>query len=117
MTTPEKLRRRQRREALFIGLLALALVSGWLYFRARTDTVLDCVVQYAENQSTTSKIRARITQRESDATRAVITGARRVKTPAQFDDLFDQYERRLGRIDRSRDRHPVPGFSIETCAR
>lgn len=115
MTTPEHFRRRQRLELLLVGLLALALGGAWLYFRERTSDVVDCVVQYQEQQSETSQIRAGIVERESKATRKVITGARRVETRREFDGLFDRYERRLHRIDRARDRHPVTTFSIETC--
>lgn len=37
MTTPERLRRRQRIESALIGVLCILLVGAWLYFRGRAD--------------------------------------------------------------------------------
>lgn len=115
MTTPEHFRRRQRLELLLVGLLAFALGGAWLYFRDRTDVVIECVVQYAENQSTTSQRRAAITEAESQTTRQIIRRAFQSETPQEARDAFSRYNDRLARIDRRRDRNPVVVFDLEGC--
>lgn len=117
MTTPDRIRRRQRREAWFIAGLAFALVLGWFYFRDRTEQTVSCIVSYAETQADTSLIRSGLVERESQATRDVIRGARRATTRREFEDVIDAYERRLHRIDRARERNPLPGFDVEECTR
>lgn len=106
---------RERRRDMLVAALCFALVAGWFYFRDRTQNLVECMIRYQEVQSETSQVRSGLVERESDATRNVITGARDVKSRREFNDLFDTYEERLRRIDRGRDRHPVPGFSVETC--
>lgn len=115
MTTPERIRRRQRREQWFIAVLALALVAGVIYFRNRQDTTVACVVQYAQSQSDSQRIRSGLVSRESQAVRRVILGVRDVDTREEYRALFDRYERSLHRIDSGRRRHPVPEFDLQAC--
>lgn len=115
MTTPERLRRRQRIEAAFVALLAFALAGSWWYFRDRTDEVVTCVVQYAENQSETNLKRSQIVESESETTRQIIRRAFRAESERESFAAFEKWNERVKRIDRRRDRNPVVVFDLEKC--
>lgn len=115
MTTPERFRTRQRLEAAAVALLAFALAGAWLYFRERTDVVVECVVDYAENQSTTTQNRAAINEAERNTTRQIIRRAFEAETSAQAQEAFRDWRRRTERIDRRTARNPVVVFDVEDC--
>lgn len=116
MVTPDRLRRRQRREALLIAVLAVALAGGWVYFRDRTETILECVVEYAETDSATDQARSYITERESEATREVIRAALRAERSSDIVSARNRYDARLERIDEAREANPVARFDVESCS-
>lgn len=115
MTTPERLRRRQRRESFFIAVLALALTCGWFYFRAEDLQQDRCITEFIENQQQTSKIRSRLVERESLATRAIIIGVFTVDTREQVQQEFRDYSAALKEIDRARDANPIEKFPEDLC--
>lgn len=115
MTTPERLRRRQRRESFFIGILALALVGGFLYFRAQDAQQDECLSGFIKNQTETSAVRSGLVEDESQATRAIIIGVFTAETRPQVQQAFEDYRSALGVIDKARKENPVKGFPEGLC--
>lgn len=115
MTTPERLRRRQRFESLFIALLAGALVIVFIYFRGQDDAQERCFNNYFETQARVSQIRGDIVERESNATRRVIASALTAQTKGDLIKAREAYFRALKAIDHARETHPVPQFPEGVC--
>lgn len=115
MTTPERLRRRQRRESIFIAVLAAALCVVVFVYRAREAADDRCFDAFLENQSETSKIRSELVERESRAVRDVIHGSGMVASREEFERLIATYDARLAAIDAEREAHPIVPFTRETC--
>lgn len=115
MTTPERLRRRQRRESAFIAILAFALVAVVLVYRAREAADDRCFDAFLRNQSETSQIRSELVERESEAISDAIHGAGSVTTREEFQALIDTYDERRAAIEQERKDHPVVPFTRETC--
>jgi hypothetical protein len=115
VTTPEKLRRRQKRNAWAVGLLCLALVLTFAYFRHRAAEQDSCLSRFYANQTETSKIRARLATREFHATRHIIRGAFRADTEAEALDAFATYTDQLRKVDAGKLRHPLRVFDPDRC--
>ena len=115
MTTPERLRARQRRESAFIALLAIALVVVVVMYRIREAADDRCFEAYIATQSETSKLRSQLVEQESLATRHIISGAFEIKTREEWEALHKQYVISLARIDRAREENPVPTFDADSC--
>lgn len=115
MTTPERLRRRQRRESLFIGILALGLFAGFIYFRGQDMSQERCISAFISADSETSTVRSGLVEDESTATRRVI---RRALAAESVDDLRNarrKYREALKTIDDAREENPVRAFPDGVC--
>lgn len=107
MTTPERLRRRQRRESAGIAILAIALVVVVIYFRGQDSAQEKCLRNYIESSSATSKVRANVVERESKVTRRVISKSLTAESRRDIIRAREAYFRGLSAIDRVRDANPV----------
>lgn len=114
MTTPERLRRRQRRESIFIAVLTIALVTMAVVYRVREAADDRCIDAFIENQTETSKVRSNLVERESQATRAYLHGAGDIKSRADFEALIAAYDDEIAAIDAERQANPVKVFDRET---
>lgn len=115
MTTPERLRARQRRESAFIAILAVLLCIAVVYFRGQDAAQDRCLSKFVENQNATSSIRSKLVERESIATRSVIAAAGAADNRREFDQAFSDYRREVRAIDRLRDENPVRMFPDGIC--
>jgi hypothetical protein len=115
VTTPERLRRRQRRESAFIAVLAVALCVVVFVYRSREAADDRCFDAFLQNQTETSKIRSELAERESRAERVVIRGAGKVSSREEFEALIGYYNSELAAIDKERKANPVKEFTRETC--
>lgn len=116
MTTPERLRARQRRESIALAGLALALVVFTVYFRVQASEQSRCFRAYIAQQSSTSAVRSRLVEQESLATRSIISGALTAESRADIIAARDAYFTSLSRIDKARDENPVaPPFDPDSC--
>lgn len=115
MTTPERLRRRQRRESAGIVLLAIGLVGASIYFNGQDDAQRRCISTYISVQSETNTIRANILERESVATRRAIRDGLSAQTREDVDAAKRAYTRALKSIDAAREAHPVQPFPKGVC--
>lgn len=115
MTTPERLRRRQRRESAFIAVLAFALGVVVLVYRVQEGRDDRCFEAYLKSDSETSQLRSGLVERESQATRDVLRGSGEVTTREEFEALLAAYDAELRAIDAERKDNPVEPFTTETC--
>lgn len=113
MTTPERLRRRQRIETT---LLAIMLIAGGLAafaFDRRDDANEECFRNYIAATSETSQLRAKLVAEESQSFRQVIRDAGTATSRAEFDAALAEAEASWAAIDRMRERNPVRIFDPE----
>ena len=115
MTTPERLRRRQRIESAMIAVLAVCLVAATLYFTARSDRQQACMRAFIDSSSDTSEVRAKLNERESEATRRVIQTALSVQTAEELVQVRSEYNREIARIAKARKANPVERFAADEC--
>lgn len=102
MTTPERIRRRQRRESAFIAVLALALVFSSFWFDEQDDMQRECLYNYIESDSQTTAIRADLVMRESQSFRDVIRGAGTATSRQEFEAALNAAEAEWAMIDEKR---------------
>lgn len=115
LTTPERLRRRQRRESVAVAVLAFALVGSSVYFQASDNRQRDCIRAVIASQTDTQKIRSGLVEQESEATRKVISSALSAESRDAIQLAREEYARALARIDRVRRDNPVQNISPKVC--
>ena len=115
MTTPERLRRRQRLESAGIAVLALMLVLAAVWFNGQTSAQQRCLSTYISINSKTTAVRARLLAEESRTTRSFLLDATEAKSRAQFMHVRARYAKSLQAIDRARAANPVPPFPKGVC--
>lgn len=115
MTTPERLRRRQRRLDAFIAVLAIGLCASVFYFDDLDDDRSACLSSFIESDNDTGKIRSGLVERESEATREIIRKALTAETREDILLARDHYFESLARIDLLREQNPVERFDPSTC--
>lgn len=118
MTTPERLRRRQRIESTFIVILTIALVAAALWFNGQASAQQTCLSTYISINSQTTKIRSDLVSRESKTTRKFLLDATdpdKVKTREEFQKIRARYKRSLASIDAARAANPVQPFPKGVC--
>lgn len=115
MTTPERLRARQRRESAFIALLAIFLCVAVVYFRGQDAAQDRCLSQFVKSQNETSAIRSKLVEQESQATRNIINAAGTAKNRAELVRAFREYRVESRSIDAAREANPVRMFPDGIC--
>lgn len=115
MTTPERLRRRQRMESAGIAVLAIALVIVWVWFNGQTTAQQRCLTTYISINSKTTAVRAKLLAQESRTTRAFLLDATDAKSRRQFEHVRARYAKSLQAIDRARAANPVQPFPKGVC--
>lgn len=110
MTTPERLRRRQRRESAGLAILAISLAASVVYFNGEDEAQRECLLSYIEADSETSKIRSDLVLEESKTFRQVIRGAGTATSREEFDAALAEAEASWRSIDRQRAANPVRVF-------
>ena len=120
VTTPERLRarqlqieRRERRIYLLVALLCAGLVASALYFRAQDQKQRDCINSYISAQAETGALRSRLVERESDATRTIISKALTAETREALVAARESYFAELRAIDEARAANPVNTLASE----
>lgn len=128
---------RLRRQQTLIGALVLVLaaftVVQTFYFQHRADSQQSCVERKFSEFSHVSKIRARLGEQETGATRHVLmvyaraaglvkdkknqqlTPAQQKKFTAELVRALVSYAHTTADIQRERQRHPVPPYPAGAC--
>lgn len=133
MTTPERLRRRQRIEGAVLVLLAIFTVLQSIYFNIEDRDQRECFERKFTASSMVSGLRADLASRETAATQNVLSvyadavGARggdvgKPLPPARLRELqvrmFEalmEFEQETDQIQRERRDNPIPPYPVGTC--
>lgn len=116
MTTPDRLRRRQRRNDIITAAVALLCVSSTVYFIQTGKADDRCFRSYVQQTQATGKVRSGLVEWESWTTRQAIRAAGTATTREDFDAAIRAYNERLRKIDAAREANPVvPPFDPENC--
>lgn len=110
VTTPERLKRRQMIEGSGLLILGIITVMMSVYFRHQGDVQRTCLSEYIKANSQTSQVRAELVNRESQATRTLITSSLSVKSVADFRKVRRTYLHDIHEIDVARAEHPIVEF-------
>lgn len=115
MTTPERLRRRQRRESIGIAILAFGLVGSVAYFDRLDAAQERCISAFIKADNDTSAIRSQLVERESKATRTIIRTALSAESREDVIKAREAWLMSLAEIDLLRDQNPVEEFDRSVC--
>lgn len=122
MTTPEALRnrqmrllRRQRIEGALLVVIGIAMLLQSVYFSGRDDRQRECLAANFRDLSAALEVRAKLTNRETEAARRVNLAELRSKTEAEFVDELRRYERAVKAIQSEREEHPLPPYPPGRC--
>lgn len=129
MTTPERLRRRQRIEGWFLVVIGIGLVVSTIYFRHEDMDQRACQAANFEKQNQVLQARselgtreANVARLESRATRILFRDGFAAKNQADLFAAYGDYRERIATIDESRKKiakerraTPVPDFPKGTC--
>ena len=143
MTTPERLRRRQRIEGVFLIIVGLAVVVSSLYFRHQDQQQRSCLTstvggivdalnargEIATRQAQVAKRESNVARLESNATRRLFREGFAAEDQAALFAAYGQYRITLSVVDAKRERidekraqieedrakNPYPDFPAGTC--
>lgn len=115
MTTPERLRKRQRRETAGIAFLAFGLAGSTVYFVGQDAAQDRCLREFVKNDTDTSAIRSDAVETESKATRDIIRGVFGASTRRQVQAAYEEYKLALEAIDATREENPIKPFPDDLC--
>lgn len=129
MTTPERLRRRQRREEILLILLGIVVGAVSIYFHQQDVDQRTCIASNFSSLSDALDKRGELAERESRVNAAESSATRRLIIDAFASDsrqeaftAFRKAQRRWERVDHERARiahqraeNPIPNFPEGTC--
>ena len=129
MTTPERLRRRQRFESLGIAVLCLMLVGSTLYSAREDQQQNKCLTDQVTKLTDSLTFRTGLTQQDAALNQSadriqdeVILRVAEATTEAQADAAFDTFresramiETERQNIQEEREANPVPPFPTGAC--
>lgn len=137
MTTPERLKKRQRIIEFTTGMYFFAVSIGVGVFvwdgeqkdakreaaaaeqRQATAAVVECITDNFTDLAAALEARGKLTQRESDAVRKVLRTAAEVNggSDAAVTRALDEYLIEQAKISDARERNPLPPFPSGECDR
>jgi hypothetical protein len=129
MTTPERLRRRQRIEGAFLIFIGLGLIVSTLWFRHQDAVQRSCLFNVIAKQNDVLSTRGEIAMRdskanaqESAATRALIvtvfSGGGKdsaLEAFAQAQSQWTKVDAKRDAIEKARANNPYPDFPEGRC--
>ena len=129
MTTPERLRRRQRREEILLILLGVAVGLVSIYFHQRDVDSRQCMAHNFSDLSSALSVRGDLAAKdsaaneaESAATRQLIIDAFAAKNRQEAFAAFHKAQEGWAKVDKQRaqiqkerEANPIPDFPAGTC--
>lgn len=133
MTTPERLRRRQRAEGAILILLAIFTVLQAIYFNEQDQRQRQCIHTEVANLSESLNARAELVRKESEASQrnwlVYAEAAGLIKDPAHPKlDKADQerlnkelvaallnYKKVIAEVQKEREENPIPVVDDTDC--
>lgn len=122
MTTPERLRRRQRIEGAGLLLLGIFIAAQSWYFDnrdedndRRLESVVSCMADNFTKFSVSINARGNLSQRDSDAVAELLSTVAAAKTSEQVADALQKYDTKRRAIAKDRRENPLPKFPTGRC--
>lgn len=115
MTTPERLRRRQRIEGSLLVLIGLLVLLQSLWFNTEDRQQRRCLEENFSDLSVALEARAKLTQQDTESTRRVILAASTAHSRGKLRAALDRYVREQTAIQQERRAHPLPPYPPGTC--
>ena len=129
MTTPERLRRRQRLESAGIAILCVFLVGSTLYSAREDQQQNECLTDQVTKLTDSLTFRTGLTQQDSALNQSadriqdeVILRVSEATTQAEANAAFETFrqsrtmiESERQRIQEERENNPVPPFPTGSC--
>ena len=115
MTTPERLRRRQRIEGTALLILGVFTIFLAIYFNAQDREQRECFRQAIQEQSERNAPRAEAVEMESATFRAIFDRAFDGVGPREAKRLEARFDRRLAKVDQLREENPVRPLEEDFC--
>lgn len=130
MTTPERLRRRQRREEILLILLGIAVGIVSVYFHGQDVKQRRCIAENTSQLNTVLSKRGELAEQESTANKAESAATRKLIIDAFASEsreealaAFAKAQERWAAVDHDRDRiarqrdeNPIPDFPEGICS-
>lgn len=115
MTTPERLRRRQRIEGSLLIFLAICMLLQAWYFHSQDNDQKSCIAQQFHKSSVVQAARGKLVERDSAAKTEVIKEIAKAKTKEDVRNALDEYLVTQTKIDSDRKDHQIPPFPPGKC--
>lgn len=115
MTTPENFRRRQRIEAVLLIIVGIGMIVQAIYFNHEDQKQKQCLADQFQRLTTSYSARARLAEKDSQATNAVIMAVATAKNRSDYVDALQTFVGEQARISQARKDHPVPPFPAGKC--
>lgn len=129
MTTPERLRRRQRREEILLIVLGILVGLTAIYFHGEDVKQRECIAENTAALNTVLTKRGELAEQESAANQAESSTTRKLIIDAfasdsrqeafaafkKAQDGWAEIDKDRKRIARQRDANPIPDFPEGTC--
>lgn len=116
MTTPERLRRRQRMEGAILVIVAVLMVAQAFYFNLQDKAQRDCLQRNLRDFSTALRVRADLSEDDSQAKTNVIMAVARASGDAgKTQTALDAFIIDQASIDQKRRETPVPPIPSGEC--
>ena len=115
MTTPERLRARQRRETILV-VVAILLSCGTTVVSTQRDNDREkCVARAFQDLSQVLSTRGALAERDSQNVNHVLTVAANATESEELRTALDDYKRERAAINQAREDSPIPKFPTGKC--
>lgn len=119
MTTPEKLRRRQRREGIALMVLGVAMTVTTIYQtherNQQKDDFQECITSVVAKLTDTLDARSNLSQGDAKATRDFLLSVPTLDTKEKFQRALQEYIDAQAKLAKIRKENPIPPFPDGTC--
>lgn len=129
MTTPERLRRRQRIEGVFLVVIGVGTLLQFNYFHHQDQDQRDCLYDVIAAQNAALTARGDLAQQDSEinasesaATRGLIVDVFASKSSEEARDSFEKAVKQWAEVDdrraevkKKRAENPIPELPEGTC--
>lgn len=115
MTTPERLRRRQRIEGSLLVVIGILMLLQSAYFTGQDRQQQECLQKNFVALSEALDVRSELTRRETAAAEKVNLAELEVSTNAEFVSRLRDYEAEIEKIQRLRRENPLPPYPAGRC--
>lgn len=115
MTTPERLRSRQRTETRLVVATIILVFGSWAWSNHQDAKQQECVADNFSRLSAVLQARGALSQEESDATRRVLETAATATSGEPVAKALDEYLATQNDIKERRDHSPIPAFPTGKC--